>query len=47
MTSDSERRNFLGNPSGRAQIFAKERLHNLYSGKNLWNWTKPTEASRI
>ena len=25
----------------------KERLHNLNSHKNLWNWTKPTETSRI
>ena len=24
-----------------------ERLHNLNSYKNLWNWTKPTETSRI
>ena len=24
-----------------------ERLHNVYGGKNLWNWTKPTETSRI
>ena len=24
-----------------------ERLHNVYGGKNLWNWTKPTETSRM
>ena len=29
------------------QLQMKERLHNLNSVKNLWNWTKPTESSRI
>jgi len=29
------------------QMRNAERLHNLNSHKNLWNWTKPTETSRI
>jgi len=30
-----------------ARSYFTERLHNVYGGKNLWNWTKPTETSRI